>query len=258
MDVIPAIDLLDGQCVRLVQGDYARSEIFSSDPVQMAQAWVNHGATRLHLVDLNGAKTGTPYHLEVIRRIIQTVGIPVQVGGGIRELQTVAQLVDLGADRVIVGTVAVKQPELCQQWCAAFPDKIWVSVDARGGQVAVAGWQEPTGVRMDDLVQDWVDWGVAGLIYTDIERDGTLTGPDMDGLRGLLAQVSVPVLASGGVGSMTDVLSLLALEPLGLAGVIIGKALYTGDIDLRHALQAVGPGRWQDVPPADGLGTIYA
>ena len=258
MDVIPAIDLLDGQCVRLVQGDYARSEVFSRDPVQMAQAWVAHGATRLHLVDLNGARTGTPYHLEVIGRIIEVVGIPVQVGGGIREAATVAQLLDLGADRVILGTVAVKQPELCRQWCADYPGKIWVSVDARGGQVAVAGWQETTGLAVDALVQDWVDAGVAGLIYTAIERDGTLTGPDMDGLRGLLAQVSVPVLASGGVGSMMDLLSLLALEPLGLAGVIIGKALYTGDIDLRHALQAVGPGRWQDVPPADGMGTLYA
>ncbi len=257
MDVIPAIDLLDGQCVRLVQGDYARSEVFSSDPVRMAQAWVAHGAKRLHVVDLNGAKTGIPHHLEVIRRIIQAVDIPVQVGGGIRETATVAQLVDLGADRVIVGTVAVRQPHVCRQWCAEFPGKIWVSVDARQGQVAVAGWQEPTGMAMDALVQDWLDGGVAGLIYTAIERDGTLTGPDMDGLRGLLAQVSVPVLASGGVGAMTDLLSLLALEPLGLAGVIIGKALYTGDIDLRHALQAVGPGRWQDVPPADDLGTIY-
>ncbi|APB33562.1 1-(5-phosphoribosyl)-5-[(5-phosphoribosylamino)methylideneamino] imidazole-4-carboxamide isomerase [Gloeomargarita lithophora Alchichica-D10] len=256
MDVIPAIDLLDGQCVRLVQGDYERSEIFSSDPLKMARAWANHGATRLHLVDLDGAKSGVPVHLGVIGEIIQDVGIPVQVGGGIREPETIAALVGLGADRVILGTVAVKQPDLCQRWCDAYPGKIWVSVDARAGKVAVAGWQESTGIPVGDLVQDWVRWGVAGLIYTDIERDGTLTGPDLAGLRDLLSQVSVPVVASGGVGSMTDLLSLLALEPLGLTGVIIGKALYTGDIDLKHALQAVGAGRWQDVPPDDG--TIYA
>ncbi|MEN9216160.1 MAG: 1-(5-phosphoribosyl)-5-[(5-phosphoribosylamino)methylideneamino]imidazole-4-carboxamide isomerase [Gloeomargarita sp. HHBFW_bins_162] len=256
MDVIPAIDLLQGQCVRLTQGDYARSEIFSSDPLQMAQAWVNHGATRLHVVDLDGAKTGVPAHLDVIRAVIQTLEIPVQVGGGIRHRETIVELLSIGADRVIVGTVAVRQPDLLRQWCAEFPGKIWVSVDARAGQVAVAGWQETTEIATDALVADWVRWGVAGLIYTDIERDGMLTGPDMDGLRNLLCQVSVPVLASGGVGSMTDLLSLLALEPLGLAGVIIGKALYTGDIDLKHALQAVGPGRWQDVPHDDN--PIYA
>lgn len=256
MDVIPAIDLLQGHCVRLVQGDYARSEIFSDDPLQMAQAWVNHGATRLHLVDLDGAKTGVPLHLDVIGQMIHDLGIPVQVGGGIREQKTIAALVRLGADRVIVGTVAVKQPDLLRQWCDQFPGQIWVSVDARAGNVAVAGWQETTGIPVGDLVQDWVRWGVAGLIYTDIERDGTLTGPDLAGLRDLLSQVPVPVVASGGVGSMTDLLTLLALEPLGLTGVIVGKALYTGDINLRHALQAVGAGRWQDVPPDDG--TIYA
>ncbi|MEN9214885.1 MAG: 1-(5-phosphoribosyl)-5-[(5-phosphoribosylamino)methylideneamino]imidazole-4-carboxamide isomerase [Gloeomargarita sp. DG_1_5_bins_55] len=256
MDVIPAIDLLGGQCVRLTQGDYARSEIFSTDPLRMAQAWVNHGATRLHIVDLDGARTGVPAHRDVIRAIIERLGVLVQVGGGIREQATIAELLATGADRVIVGTVAVKQPDLLRQWCDEFPGQIWVSVDARGGQVAVEGWQKTTGIPMEALVADWVRWGVAGLIYTDIERDGTLTGPDLEGLRQLLGQVSVPVVASGGVGSMTDLLSLLALEPLGLAGVIIGKALYTGDIDLKHALQAVGPGRWQDVPLEGG--TIYA
>ncbi|MCS7030196.1 MAG: 1-(5-phosphoribosyl)-5-[(5-phosphoribosylamino)methylideneamino]imidazole-4-carboxamide isomerase [Gloeomargarita sp. SKYG116] len=256
MDVIPAIDLWQGQCVRLTQGDFARSEVFSTNPVQMAQAWVRHGATRLHVVDLAGAKTGTPQHLDVIRDIVRAVDIPVQVGGGIRQTETIAQLLALGVDRVIVGTVAVQQPEQVERWCAQFPGRIWVSLDARQGQVAVAGWQETTATDVQTLAQALAQRGVAGFIYTDIERDGTLAGPDIDGLRALLSAVSVPVLASGGVGSMTDLLSLLALEPLGLAGVIIGKALYTGDVDLKQALRAVGPGRWQDVPFDEG--PIYA
>ncbi|MEN9227216.1 MAG: 1-(5-phosphoribosyl)-5-[(5-phosphoribosylamino)methylideneamino]imidazole-4-carboxamide isomerase [Gloeomargarita sp. HHBFW_bins_205] len=252
MEVIPAIDLWQGQCVRLTQGDFARSQVFSADPVQVARQWVQQGATRLHVVDLAGAKTGTPQHLAVIGAIVRAVDVPVQVGGGIRQGATVAQLLALGVDRVILGTAAVQQPARVQAWCEEFPGRIWVSLDGRRGQVAVAGWQETTGVGVVSLAQELAHRGVAGFIYTDIERDGTLTGPDVEGLRALLERVAVPVLASGGVGSMTDLLALLALEPLGLAGVIVGKALYTGAIDLKQALRAVGPGRWQDVPLEEG------
>jgi phosphoribosylformimino-5-aminoimidazole carboxamide ribotide isomerase len=249
MDVIPAIDLLEGRCVRLYQGDYARSQVFNDKPVDVARQWVEQGAGWLHVVDLDGAKTGKVVNLSAIADIVQAVSVPIQVGGGLRDRTSVAQLLNLGVQRVILGTVAVEQPQLIADLCQEFPGQIVVGIDARNGKVATRGWLETSEVLATALAQQMQQVGVAAIIYTDIHRDGTLTGPNLEALRELASGLSIPVIASGGVSSITDLLSLLALEPLGVTGVIVGRALYTGDISLKAALQAIGPGRLQDVPP---------
>jgi phosphoribosylformimino-5-aminoimidazole carboxamide ribotide isomerase len=249
MDVIPAIDLLGGHCVRLYQGDYNQSQVFDQNPVTVARQWQDQGATRLHLVDLDGAKTGEPVNQAVIANIVAALDIPVQVGGGLRTYQGVADLLALGVRRAILGTVAIEKPELVKQLCDAFPGQILVGIDARQGRVATRGWLETTEVLATDLAQQMAKAGAAGIIYTDIQRDGTLQGPNLDALREMATAVSVPVIASGGVSSLTDILSLLALAPMGVSGVIVGRALYTGDLSLSEAVRAVGPSRWQDVPP---------
>lgn len=248
MEVIPAIDLLEGRCVRLYQGDYDKAETFNEDPVAVAQQWVAQGATRLHLVDLDGAKKGTPVNRPAIAEIVRSTQVPVQVGGGLRDRQTVADVLALGVDRVILGTVAVEKPDLVEDLCKQFPGQIVVGIDARNGKVATRGWLETSEVLATDLAQQMAKLGAAAIIYTDIHRDGTLSGPNIEALREMAAAVDVPVIASGGVSSVTDLLSLLALEPQGVTGVIVGRALYTGDISLKEAIQAVGQGRWQDVP----------
>jgi phosphoribosylformimino-5-aminoimidazole carboxamide ribotide isomerase len=248
MDVIPAIDLLNGRCVRLYQGDYEQSQIFAEDPVTVAQSWEAQGAQWLHLVDLDGAKTGEPVNLAVIAQIVETLKIPVQVGGGLRTPERVASFLEMGVQRVILGTVAVENPDLVAQLCQTYPGQIVVGIDAREGMVATRGWVETSTVSAITLGQRVASDGAAAIIYTDIKRDGTLEGPNLPQLREMAAAVSVPVIASGGVSSLTDILSLLALEPMGVSGVIVGKALYTGNLSLTEALRAIGPGRWQDVP----------
>jgi phosphoribosylformimino-5-aminoimidazole carboxamide ribotide isomerase len=248
MDVIPAIDLLNGRCVRLYQGDYEQSQIFAEEPVTVAQSWEAQGAQWLHLVDLDGAKTGEPVNLNVIAQIVETLKIPVQVGGGLRTPERVASFLEMGVQRVILGTVAVENPDLVAQLCQTYPGQIVVGIDAREGMVATRGWLETSTVSAITLGQRAASEGAAAIIYTDIQRDGTLEGPNLPQLREMAAAVSVPVIASGGVSSLTDILSLLALEPMGVSGVIVGKALYTGNLSLTEALRAIGPGRWQDVP----------
>ncbi|KAF3887127.1 MULTISPECIES: 1-(5-phosphoribosyl)-5-[(5-phosphoribosylamino)methylideneamino]imidazole-4-carboxamide isomerase [Nostocales] len=249
MEILPAIDLLEGRCVRLYQGDYERSQVFNENPVEVAKQWVEQGATRLHVVDLDGAKTGKPTNLAAIEAIAQEIAIPIQVGGGIREHSTAKQLLNLGVQRVILGTVAVEQPQLVQQLCQEFPEQIVVGIDARNGLVATRGWLETSEVSASQLAVQMQELGAAAIIYTDIHRDGTLSGPNLEALRAIAATVTIPIIASGGVSSVTDLLSLLALEPQGVTGVIVGRALYTGDISLREALRAVGQGRIQDIPP---------
>lgn len=253
MDVIPAIDLLSGRCVRLYQGDYSRSQVFNDNPADVAKLWVEQGTNWLHIVDLDGAKTGKVVNRAAIEAIMQAVPVPVQVGGGLRDRTSVAQLLDLGVQRVILGTVAVEQPQLVASLCQEFPGQIVVGIDARNGRVATRGWLETSEVLATHLALQMQELGVAAIIYTDIHRDGTLTGPNLEALRGIAAVVSIPVIASGGVSSVTDLLSLLALEPLGVTGVIVGRALYTGDISLKEALQAIGQGRLQDIPPDLGF-----
>ena len=249
MDVIPAIDLLNGKCVRLYQGDYDQAEVFNEDPVAMAQQWADQGATRLHLVDLDGAKAGYPVNLAAISAIVQALEIPIQVGGGLRDRQSVADLLSTGVHSAILGTVAVENPELVAELCAEFPRQIIVGIDARKGRVATKGWLETSDILATELADRMAQLGAAAIIYTDIHRDGTMQGPNLEALRELAAVVSIPVIASGGVSSVTDLLSLLALEPQGVTGAIVGRALYTGDVSLREAVLAVGQGRWQDVPP---------
>lgn len=253
MEVIPAIDLLSGRCVRLYQGDYARSQVFNDNPADVARQWVEQGASLLHIVDLDGAKTGRVVNRPAIEAIITEVPVPVQVGGGLRDRSSVAELLDLGVHRVILGTVAVEQPQLVAELCQEFPGQIVVGIDARNGRVATRGWLETSEVLATGLALQMQEVGAAAIIYTDIHRDGTLTGPNLEALRELTAAVSIPVIASGGVSSITDLLSLLALEPLGVTGVIVGRALYTGDISLIDALSAIGQGRLQDIPPDLGF-----
>lgn len=261
MEVIPAIDLLGGQCVRLVQGDYDRSQVFGQDPLAMASVWVERGATRLHLVDLDGAKTGEPTNHDVIGQIASRFDLPIQVGGGVRSLATAEALVSRGVDRVIVGTIAVEQPDVVRTMCQRFPGRIVVGIDAREGKVATRGWLETTEIAAADLVQQACDWGATAIVYTDILRDGMMSGPNVEQLRAIARVSTVPIIASGGISSISNLLSLLPLSETGSAGVqaaIVGKALYTGDIELPEAIQAVGNGRWQDVPPLGGNGPTFA
>lgn len=256
MEVIPAIDLLEGRCVRLYQGDYQQSQIFDENPVEVARRWADEGASRLHLVDLDGAKAGKPENGKAIAAIAAAVDIPIEVGGGLRDRDRVAALFDMGVQYAILGTAAVENPDLVSTLSAEFPGQIIVGIDARDGKVATRGWLETSEVTAIDLAQDMTQRGAAAIIYTDIQRDGTLQGPNMEALRAIAAATTIPIIASGGMSSVSDLLSLLRLERLGVNGVIIGKALYTGDIVLKEALRAVGPGRWQDVPT--DLGPSFA
>lgn len=256
MDVIPAIDLLEGRCVRLYQGDYARSQVFNENPVEVAKQWFEQGASRVHVVDLDGAKAGKPVNTRAIEAIVQAVPVPVQVGGGLRDRSGVSQLLELGVGRVILGTAAVEDHPLVKQLCEEFPGRIVVGIDARNGLVATRGWLETSEVKATELARQMSELGAAAIVYTDIHRDGTLNGPNLDALRELANGISIPVIASGGVSSITDLLSLLALEPLGVNGVIVGRALYTGDVSLKEAIQAVGSGRLQDIPPDLGFSTF--
>ncbi len=256
MDVIPAIDLLEGRCVRLYQGDYEKSQVFSENPADVAQQWVEQGAAKLHVVDLDGAKTGKIVNLGAIEAIAQAVKVPIQVGGGLRDRTSVQQLFNLGVQRAILGTIAVEQPQLVQQLCQEFPQQIIIGIDARNGLVATRGWLETSEVLATQLAVQMQELGAAAIIYTDIHRDGTLSGPNLEALRELASAISIPIIASGGVSSITDLLSLLALEAQGVTGVIVGRALYTGDIALKEALRAIGPGRIQDIPPNLGFSSF--
>lgn len=254
MEVIPAIDILEGKCVRLYRGDYDRSQIFSDNPVDVAKKWANLGATRIHVVDLDGAKAGKTTNYKTIEAIAENISIPVQVGGGLRDRTSISQLLDLGVATTIVGTIAVEKPELVKEIIAEFPDKIAIGIDARDGKVATRGWLETSQITAVELAQKFPR--AAAIIYTDIHRDGTLSGVNEAALREMAEAVEIPVIASGGVSGLTDLLSLLAIEPIGVRGVIVGKALYTGDLDLSEAILAVGNGRLQDVPPEGGFSSF--
>lgn len=233
MEVIPAIDLRGGKCVRLFQGDYARETVFSPDPVAVARRWEEAGAPRLHLVDLDGAALGEPQNIGVIQQIVKALKIPVQLGGGIRTLETVEKVLRLGVARVILGTVALENPSLVEEACRRFSRSVVVGVDARDGLVAVRGWKQSSQVTAIDLIQQMTLLGVSRFIYTDISRDGTLTEPNFEAIAELVKAVTVPIIASGGISSVDH---LQRLSRLGVEGAIIGKALYTGMVDLREAI----------------------
>jgi len=237
MLLIPAIDLKDGRCVRLKQGDMEQATVFSEDPAEMALNWVNKGARRLHLVDLNGAFAGKPQNLSAIRRILEVVGeeIPVQLGGGIRDLDTIERYIDLGMRYVIIGTAAVKNPGFLQDACSAFGGHIIVGLDAKDGKVATDGWSKLTGHEVIDLAQKYEDYGVESIIYTDIGRDGMLSGINIEATVKLANSMTIPVIASGGLSSMDDIHKLCAVEDEGVEGVICGRAIYSGDLDFEAA-----------------------
>jgi phosphoribosylformimino-5-aminoimidazole carboxamide ribotide isomerase len=237
MLLIPAIDLKDGRCVRLKQGDMDQATVFSEDPAEMALNWVNKGARRLHLVDLNGAFAGKPQNLAAIRRILEAVGeeIPVQLGGGIRDLDTIERYIDLGMRYVIIGTAAVKNPGFLQDACSAFGGHIIVGLDAKDGKVATDGWSKLTGHEVIDLARKYEDYGVESIIYTDIGRDGMLSGLNIDATVKLAQSMSIPVIASGGLSSMDDIRQLCEVESEGVEGVICGRAIYSGDLDFEAA-----------------------
>jgi phosphoribosylformimino-5-aminoimidazole carboxamide ribotide isomerase len=246
MDVIPAIDLLGGQCVRLHQGDYNQVTTFSDDPVAQALSWQQQGARRLHLVDLDGARSGTAVNEAVVRRITAALTIPVQLGGGVRTAERAEAWLACGLDRVILGTVALEQPELVRQLAQRHPGRIVVGIDARDGRVATRGWLQESAVQATELAASFAGSGIAAIISTDIATDGTLAGPNLQALRAMAQASAIPLIASGGVGCLDDLLALLALEPLGVTGVIVGRALYDGRVSLAEALQAIGPERLQD------------
>ena len=237
MLLIPAIDLKDGRCVRLKQGDMDQVTVFSEDPAEMALNWVKKGARRLHLVDLNGAFAGKPQNLTAIRRILESVGedIPVQLGGGIRDLDTIERYIDLGMRYVIIGTAAVKNPGFLQDACSAFGGHIIVGLDAKDGKVATDGWSKLTGHEVVDLAQKYEDYGVESIIYTDIGRDGMLSGINVEATVKLANSMSIPVIASGGLSGMDDIRKLCAVEDEGVEGVICGRAIYSGDLDFEAA-----------------------
>ena len=236
MLVIPAVDLKDGRCVRLRQGRMDAETVYSDDPVAMAQSWVDQGAAWLHVVDLDGAVEGEPRNLSVIERLVHTVSVPVQVGGGIRSIDRIERYVELGVARVIIGTLAVEQPTLAADICHRFPQRIAVSLDARDGKVALKGWQESAALDYLSVARQIDAWQPAVMVFTAIQRDGTLEGPDLPRLKEVLAAVSLPVIVAGGVGQLDHLQSLLPLAVAGLSGVIIGKALYDGSIAFHEAL----------------------
>ncbi|NDD12457.1 MAG: 1-(5-phosphoribosyl)-5-[(5-phosphoribosylamino)methylideneamino]imidazole-4-carboxamide isomerase [Betaproteobacteria bacterium] len=237
MLLIPAIDLKDGHCVRLKQGDMDQSTTFGEEPDVMARSWVERGARRLHLVDLNGAFAGQPKNEQAIRKILREVGeeIDVQLGGGIRDLDTIERYLDAGLRYVIIGTAAVKNPGFLQDACTAFGGHIIVGLDAKDGKVATDGWSKLTRHEVVDLAKKFEDYGVESIIYTDIGRDGMLSGINIEATVKLAQALTIPVIASGGLSSMADIESLCAVEDEGVEGVICGRAIYTGDLDFAAA-----------------------
>ena len=237
MLIIPAIDLKDGHCVRLKQGIMEDATVFSEEPGEMAQHWLDQGARRLHLVDLNGAFAGKPKNESVIREIVETVddNIPTQLGGGIRDLETIERYLDIGITYIIVGTAAVKMPGFLHDACNIFPGHIMVGLDAKDGKVAVDGWSKVTGHDVIDLAKKFEDYGVEAIIYTDIGRDGMLTGVNTESTVELAKELSIPVIASGGITNIQDVRKLCEVESEGIMGAITGRAIYEGSLDFREA-----------------------
>jgi phosphoribosylformimino-5-aminoimidazole carboxamide ribotide isomerase len=237
MILYPAIDLKDGNCVRLLRGDMEAATVFGTDPAVQARAFQDAGCAWVHLVDLNGAFAGTPVNGAAVEAILAAITVPAQLGGGIRDMATIARWLDRGLARVILGTVAVENPDLVREAARAYPGKIAVGIDARNGRVATKGWAEETDIMVTDLARQFEDAGVAAIIYTDIDRDGAMGGPNIAATEALARAVTIPVIASGGVSSLTD---LIALRDTGvIAGAISGRALYDGAIDLRQALAAL-------------------
>jgi len=236
MIIIPAVDIKNGKCVRLYQGRMDAETVFSDDPSDMAKKWADEGAEIIHVVDLDGAIEKSPRNLYSIQKIIDRVNAEVQVGGGIRNEETVKMFFEMGVKRVIIGTEAIQNPKFVKDTCKSFPGRIIVGIDARNGMVAIEGWTRTTQIKALDLAKQFEDCGVAAINFTDIHRDGTKTGPNIDETRRFAEAISIPVVASGGVSTIKDIQNLMPLEAVGVVGVITGKALYSGSLNLKEAI----------------------
>ena len=236
MDIIPAIDIRDGRCVRLAQGDYARETVFGDDPLAMARRWASMGARRVHVVDLDGARDGQQANAAIIRGIADALQVPVQTGGGIRTMDTLTAVLDAGLDRAVIGTAAVKDPEFLRQAIAYADDRLIVSVDARDGRVALEGWVEATDLDAVAFIEQLRDQGVRRVVYTDISRDGVTDGPNFAMYERVTRAIGISVISAGGVGSVED---LVRLAECGVEAAIVGRAIYTGEVDLAEALATV-------------------
>lgn len=236
MLVIPAIDIKGGRCVRLKQGQMSKETVYSEVPEEMAVKWFEQGAERLHLVDLDGAVKGEPINKEVIRKITKAIPIPVQLGGGIRNMETIEAYFELGISQIILGTVAYKDPEFVALACKKFPNKIILAIDAKKGRVSIEAWTEETDIAPSDLALRYESVGISAIIYTDINRDGMETGPNIQATKAFAKAINVPVIASGGISGIKDVKNLLSLSGYGVIGMITGQALYKETLDLREAI----------------------
>ena len=237
MIIIPAVDLLEGKAVRLLRGDPTRQTVFSHDPVQVARHWFQQGAERLHVVDLDGSFAGAPRNKDLVEEIVRAVPIPVQVGGGVRDPETARVYLDAGVDRIVLGTIAVENEPLVGQFCARWPGRVAVAIDARHGTVTVRGWTRSTPLEAVGFAKRLEGVGIVALIYTDVERDGMERGVNLEATRDLARAVRVPVIASGGVASLADIRALLEIAHEGIEGVIVGRALYSGSLKLEEALR---------------------
>ena len=237
MIIIPAVDIKNGRCVRLFQGRMDSETIFSNDPAAMAKRWQEDGAEIIHVIDLDGAFEKYPQNLDSIKNIVESIHVPVQLGGGIRNMDTIKSYIGIGITRVIIGTEAINNPQLVKDACKEFPDQIVVGIDARNGFVAIEGWTQTTQIKAVDLARKFEDCGVTAINFTDIHRDGMQTGPNIVETRRLAEAVSIPVIASGGVSTIEDIKNLLPLEEAGVIGVITGRALYSGTLNLKEAIK---------------------
>lgn len=237
MFTIPAVDIKNGKCVRLVQGKMDQETVYSSDPAGMAKKWENLGASLLHVVDLDGAVSGNTVNKRSIENILKNISIPIEIGGGIRDFETVETFLNMGAHRIVLGTVAKEDPEFVKRACKRFPDRIAVAIDAKDGFVAVRGWVEKTSQKASDLAKQFEGFGVSTIIFTDIMRDGTLQGPNLKRTRELAESINIPVIASGGISGKGDIENVLALKKCGVVGVIVGRALYEDRIDFKDVVE---------------------
>jgi phosphoribosylformimino-5-aminoimidazole carboxamide ribotide isomerase len=248
--VFPAVDISEGKCVRLLQGRFGTETVYSNDPVEVARGFARAGARWLHIVDLDGAKTGVASNRELVVEVVKSASCPVQAGGGVRTLDDVEELLAAGANRVVLGTVALEDPDAMQRACKRFGERIAVSLDARGGELASHGWTVGTGVPVVEAIDRFEDAGVSWFIYTDVSRDGTLSGPDVEGLLRVVEATSLPVVASGGIGNLEELKTVARLRSEGIAGAIVGRAFYERKFDVREAIHAADDAAsGRDEPP---------
>jgi len=234
--IIPAIDLKDGRCVRLAQGDFSRVTVYSDDPVGIAKKWQENGAERIHVIDLDGSLRGSPRNMDVIRDIVAEVGLPIEVGGGIRDMNTIGTYIGMGVKWVILGTMALRDKGFVRKACQTFKGEIILGMDANEGKVSIQGWTEQTSESAVDIAKGYEGYGLAAIIYTDIKRDGMETGVNIEATRELAQSVDIPIIASGGVSGTEDIRRLREVEKFGVIGVIIGRALYSGAVSLKEAI----------------------